>query len=88
MKASKETGREIRVDNSDNLVTGASELEVEEDVTIPKTPLSETKIAIYTVVDIRAAFEAGAAFQRQSIFTPQATNAIKAREEALARWPE
>lgn len=85
MKASKD----IRVDGSANLERGFSELEVEQDVgMLPRNPVLTTKITIFTRDDIIAAFEMGAAFQRQSIFTPQSTNAVKAHEEALARWPE
>lgn len=63
------------------------ELEIEEEVTIPRAPLSETKIKIYTTSDIIAAFESGAEWQRAHRFAPHAMNAVEAHKEALAHWP-
>lgn len=42
----------------------------------------------FNVKDMRAAFVAGAAFERGHQFMPPEIRPVKAAEEAAARWPD
>jgi hypothetical protein len=85
MKERKGPDVVIQSDRLEGTKTG-TQYESEQIRPVEETMTRET--TSYSRLDIIAAFESGAAWQREHHFVPHAMNAVEAHKEALARWPE
>jgi hypothetical protein len=84
---SKEKKREENITAGINMTAIASQPPIEFVNGLSNKEFDRLGPAIsFNASHIRAAFESGAAWQREHHYSPNAMNAVEAHKEALARW--